>query len=154
MSDGKDQEALYEHEIRLRFAFIDGDRVVFYKAGDGDGSGYFDSGATYLLRITKVDDAQPHDEKTDRTTVKRTKKNPSNIAALLCLNTDFQKWASEMYREEGRGVMEPTEATARQFILSTCNIGSRSQLDTDPSALMDFQTRIELPYYRWLGQRG
>lgn len=64
------------------------------------------------------------------------------MACVFCKEPDFQRWA---------GVA--TEQAAKSFILKTCSITSRNQLDTDVLAGATFHQQIRQPYMAWRDRR-
>lgn len=64
------------------------------------------------------------------------------MACVFCKEPLFQQWA---------GVS--TEQAAKTFILKTCGIASRNELDTDVIAGALFHQEIRRPYLVWRESR-
>ncbi|KRC36251.1 hypothetical protein [Acidovorax sp. Root219] len=72
-------------------------------------------------------------------------------AVHWCRDAGFQAWLA---MRSGCAPEQMTEDRARQFILTTCRVGSRKDLDTDPLARQLFNDRIRAPYHRHVLARG
>lgn len=131
----------------LRLAFIDPDRVTFYLHPD-DPEMELTPGKRYACVLIEIQDNENlTDAPEDRRAGKKVVRSPSNIAALMCQEDGFQRWATEEMRKLGRDA-PMSEETARQYILWMCEIDSRADLDINPTALQAFHARVELPYRR------
>jgi hypothetical protein len=74
------------------------------------------------------------------------------MACAFCRYADFLVYLQAIDPQH-----EPwTEAGAKQFILSACDISSRADLDRDGEAAQRFHERVRLPYLAWKAgdQRG
>ena len=69
------------------------------------------------------------------------------LACQFCQSPDFQDWVSSFEYEC------INEELAKHFILTTCGIDSRKELDTDKQAEATFHSEIRLPYMKWLGKQ-
>lgn len=69
----------------------------------------------------------------------------SQMAAALGKSPQFLEWADE----ECWDFSVEDEASARRFVLSQCNIQSRSELDTNSEAEQLFRSRILEPFQQW-----
>lgn len=136
----------------LRLAFIDEDRITFHKDPNDDIP--LTLGRRYAVAIVEIDDDETlAPDLPERQTSRRVTRNPSNVAAILCKEAEFQSWASGQLVSEGRGRLPANEDTARELIRRRCNITTRADLDINPAALDLFHTKIELPYYQHLRDR-
>lgn len=63
------------------------------------------------------------------------------LACQWCANEDFWTFA-DVFNEE----------SAKQFILSACEIASRKELDTSPKAAANFERLIRKPFMRYQTQ--
>jgi hypothetical protein len=59
-------------------------------------------------------------------------------ACDLCKDKQFQSWSKSVNEED-----------AKQFILSTCKISSRKELDSNQEAANIFRTLIIIPFKSW-----
>lgn len=132
----------------LRLAFIDVDRVTFHK--DPNDAIELTPGKRYAVAVVEIadDETLAPNAPVERSTVRRSSRNPSNVAAILCKEAPFQRWASDELRAAGRGTLPANEETARELIRRRCGVSSRAQLDLEPAALQKFHLEIELPYYQ------
>lgn len=76
-------------------------------------------------------------------------KTPSQLAFLLCQDSQFWHWVNEHSFAH-----IDSEETARAHILNTCGISSRAKLDTDPSARAAWQVMIYQPYQQYRASLG
>lgn len=130
----------------LRLAFVDMDRVTFHRHPN-EPEMELTPGRRYAAVFVEI--ADDESAATDRTAKVGRQRSPSNIAAILARDEDFQKWARDQFADAGSAHGgEPSEALATRFIKTMCDIDSRAELDTNPEALVAFQTRVEIPYYR------
>jgi hypothetical protein len=88
----------------------------------------------------------------DERPVEPVKRGPLCIEACeYCKDKDFQRWAHE--RADLNGA--PSEANAKDVILSFCGVDSRKQLDASPVAAEKFRALVRAPFMRWQReQRG
>lgn len=77
------------------------------------------------------------------------------MACVFCRDPAFQHWAASLYNAEqefmygsAANKLKP-EAAAKAFILTTCQISSRNELDTNPEAAQRFHDHIRKPYLTW-----
>jgi len=137
----------------LRLAHVDVDRVTFYLHPD-DPPFELTPNKRYATVMIEIDDNERLDPKSeDRRAVTKSKRNPSNVAAILCKDPMFQAWASAELKSDGHGTLPPSEESATELIRIRCSVKSRAELDIDPLALVDFQTKVEVPYYRFSRQQ-
>lgn len=73
----------------------------------------------------------------------------AKLAARWCLDTGFLEWLDTAHPHEAD---EPhDEKSARAFMLLTCHIDSRAELDNNPEAAEAFHELIRKPYLRYQG---
>ncbi len=65
------------------------------------------------------------------------------MACTFCADPDFHAWVDKFYSDC------KTDAEAKAFILHTCGIDSRKQLDTNKIAATRFHTIIREPFLAW-----
>lgn len=76
-------------------------------------------------------------------------------AAGYCRNEQFQHWVIMEGYDEDRLKTDPVihalsdEELAKQFILDTCGVSSRKELDTVPEAGLSFVNLIRIPFIHW-----
>lgn len=71
------------------------------------------------------------------------------MACTFCAMRDFRDWASNW---ASNPVLVESEEDAKSFILETCGVTSRKELDTDKMAAIRFHTVIREPFLRWKQQ--
>lgn len=131
----------------LRLVAIDTDRVVFHRDPNDEMS--LTIGQRYAVAIVELDDHENlAPEKPERQAVKRTVRQPSNVAAILAKNQGFQRFAAMTLKHRGEAFLPANEETATEFIRRTCSVSSRAELDGNMGALQSFH-EIELEFYRW-----
>lgn len=67
------------------------------------------------------------------------------MACVFCRDTAFQQWAFDNHAK----VAFVHEVEAKRFILTACQVTSRNELDTTPSAAELFHTMVRLPFLAW-----
>ena len=72
-------------------------------------------------------------------------------AVQWCRDAGFQAWVAA---RSGCSPEHMTEERTRHFILATCKVGSRKDLDTNPTARQLFNERIRAPYHQHVVARG
>ena len=82
------------------------------------------------------------------------------MACVFCRDPAFQLFAGTLHRAEQEflygyqaSVKGTPEQIAKAFILTTCQITSRNELDTNPEAAKRFHDHIRLPYLAWREQQ-
>lgn len=76
------------------------------------------------------------------------------MACVFCKEPLFQQWV-KLKRDVlqlpcfGKGAPPPDEELAKEYILQTCGIISRNELDRYPTAAELFHERIRKPYLAW-----
>lgn len=65
------------------------------------------------------------------------------MACVFCKEPEFQRWAAIQ-----AGVIK-CEQGAKSFILKTCGITSRNELDTSQAAAELFHQHIRRPFLEW-----
>lgn len=72
------------------------------------------------------------------------------MACAFCRYQDFWQYLQEIDPQH-----EPwTEGGAKEFILSVCGIGSRSELDRNALAADRFHEMVRLPFLAWCMDRS
>lgn len=73
------------------------------------------------------------------------------MACVFCKEPEFHKWMT--YRRDAMAILASkglsNEDAAKEFILQTCGIISRNELDRYPTAADLFHERIRKPYLAW-----
>lgn len=69
------------------------------------------------------------------------------MACIFCREPMFHRWLQSIQP----GAVN--EDIAKQFILITCQVKSRNDLDRDPDASERFHNLIRLPYLAWKAQQ-
>jgi hypothetical protein len=67
------------------------------------------------------------------------------MACAFCRYPDFLAYLQEIDPKHQRW----TEGGAKEFILATCQISSRSELDRDERAALRFHELVRAPYLAW-----
>lgn len=67
----------------------------------------------------------------------------------LCANPAFKRYIQHALRAVDR----PTEGQCKEFICTTCSVGSRKELDTDEGARDLFIAHIRKPFQRWTAEQ-
>jgi hypothetical protein len=67
----------------------------------------------------------------------------AKLAGMWCQRQDFQEWCGQSNADQ-----------AREFILDTCGIDSRVELDHNPKAAEKFHEEIRLQFADWLKETG
>jgi hypothetical protein len=67
----------------------------------------------------------------------------AKLAGMWCQSADFQAWCGQ-----------ESAAGARAFILDTCGIDSRAELDHNQAAATRFHEDIRIQYADWLKETG
>ena len=77
------------------------------------------------------------------------------MACVFCRDPVFQLWATRMMPPPSRqdGSID-RERDAKTFILNTCHIASRNDLDTNPGAAWLFHEKIRLPFLEFKNNTG
>jgi hypothetical protein len=88
-------------------------------------------GARYQTVMVRIDENEQPYKRKDKP------KTTSNLAAIICKESDFQK-----YLVECGLAWDMSEKAADAFIKETCCVSSKSQLDTDKEAEETFQQII------------
>lgn len=70
------------------------------------------------------------------------------MACAFCADPRFFDWVDERFMPAGE-FMERTETEAKQFILETCGIESRKELDVNKDAAARFHQEIRMPFMTW-----
>ena len=70
------------------------------------------------------------------------------MACTFCADPRFFDWVDDRFMPAGE-FMVRTEAEAKQFILETCDIGSRKELDSSAPAASLFHNEIRKPFMAW-----
>lgn len=65
------------------------------------------------------------------------------IACLFCRNPNFRTWAAN------KSGLVLSEGEAKQFILDTCGVKSRNELDTNEAAGKLFHEKVRAPFLAW-----
>lgn len=114
------------------------------------------AGKRYILMLVEVaDDEKPVDQHKAQQ-AERVKGGPrSKRAARLCLEVDFASFvsASSPTFRKAHAHLSDTEF-CRQYILETCRIDSRAQLDHNDRAAHLFEKSVIGPYMQWLVDTG
>ncbi len=72
------------------------------------------------------------------------------MACVFCRDKAFHKWA-----QDGVPYTVPMgEEMAKAFILNTCRVGSRNDLDKNPVAAQLFHEKIRKPFLEWKEAQG
>lgn len=75
----------------------------------------------------------------------RPRNGPFCIEAIdMCRNPMFQRFVNQ---QEG---VDASEAGAKDFILHTCEIESRKELDTNEEAKLAFVSLVRVPFMQWM----
>lgn len=91
------------------------------------------AGQRFMAVLVQIDDdEQPVEQRV----------TSSQQAAILCKSPDFWTWASA--RHVGGWI--DSEASAREFMLSTLGISSRSEIDRNPEVADKFRRYIVVPF--------
>lgn len=69
------------------------------------------------------------------------------MACAFCRNPDFLNYLREIDPKNEQW----TEAGAKEFVLTICQISSRSQLDREPQAARRFHELVRQPFLNWKG---
>lgn len=70
------------------------------------------------------------------------------MACVFCRDKQFHRWVEEniaLSLADG----QIGEDSAKQYILGTCGIESRNQLDTNETAAQRFHEKIRVPFTTW-----
>jgi hypothetical protein len=94
-------------------------------------------GARYQIVMVRVDE-------NEKPYKRQQKKTLSNVAAILCKDTDFQK-----YLVESGLAWDTSEKSADSFIKEVCGIDSKTQLDVDYSEAVDTFNNIVGEFNEW-----
>ena len=70
------------------------------------------------------------------------------MACTFCRDPLFWRWL-EALAERGGVSAKFDEESAKAFILSVCQVGSRNELDTNEAAARDFHRMVREPYVAW-----
>lgn len=132
---------------------IEKDRVVFYTHPD-DPAINIDIGSRVACAMVQIADDEGKAVAEERSAARKKPRSPSNMAAMLCKEPEFQVWAAARYASDGYGSLPPGEDTARRYIVMVCDIASRSELDSMEAAYVKFQMLVELPYYKHMHQKS
>lgn len=125
----------------LIFEYRSGDKVTF-PIPEGV---LLSPGQRYKISVHTID------ERDERSTSVRPDEEPSKVAARLVSSGEFQDWAKQRMREMGRGNLPKGIVSATEFIKIWCDVTSLEALDVNDAALVTFERRIEIPFYRHIG---
>ncbi len=79
---------------------------------------------------------------------KPVEKTPSQMAWLLCYDPDFWLWANDQSFETVN-----SDVTARDFILKTCLVQSRGEIDSVGHAKLLWDSLVYDPFCAWRKER-
>lgn len=75
------------------------------------------------------------------------------MACTFCRDKQFHAWMEAMARVAGLSASTPAaafdEQSAKVFILASCGIESRNDLDTNAEAAARFHAQVRLPFVTW-----
>lgn len=80
--------------------------------------------------------------------IKRPTRELCVMACCFCKSKDFQAWLSSL------AGAQINETGAKRFILNTCRITSRNELDTNPEAAKRFHDLVRTPFLAWKEAQG
>lgn len=103
-------------------------------------------GARYQIVMVRLDDNDQPMQRPQRTQVRN--HTLSNKAAILCKDTNFQK-----FLVESGLAWDVSERAAASFIKETCSVESRSQLDSNDEAAETFK-QIAKEFDEWKSTNG
>lgn len=130
----------------LRLVAIDGDRIVFHLHPDDEVK--LTIGRRYGVALVEISDTEGSAAlEPERRSSHHSKRSPSNVAAILCKQPAFQRYAVERMRDRGDVNLPRNEVTATEYIRRVCGISTRADLDRRADALEKFHA-IELEFYR------
>jgi hypothetical protein len=66
------------------------------------------------------------------------------MAVMFCQNPQFQEWLLDC-----QGYLARSDEDCKKWILSTCNVTSRKDLDIDPVARSLFHRLVREPFLAW-----
>lgn len=103
-------------------------------------------GAPFALARMTQEAANPAVVNQQSTTEQKAPIGPlCRLAVQFCADPMFIRWTAKTLDD----AFGACEETAKQFILETCGIESRKELDTDDRAARIFHNRIRLPFMAW-----
>lgn len=112
-------------------------------------------GKRFMAVLVRIgDDEQPLDPGSDPIQKPRRKDTRGPLcreACDYCELPEFWAWITADCPDYGP---IPDEATARQWVLDTCQIKTRKALDTDSHAAQDFKKYVRIPFMRWQRERA
>lgn len=71
------------------------------------------------------------------------------MACVFCKEPAFQAWVHTQMSGCRNDGCKGSEAEAKAFILKTCDVKSRNDLDRDPAAAERFHELVRKPYLAW-----
>lgn len=74
------------------------------------------------------------------------------MACCFCRDPQFHAWLGRLETERTGETIVFGEESAKAFILASCNVSSRSDLDTNPKAAERFHTLVRKPFLEWKGE--
>ena len=106
---------------------------------------------SFMVALTELDDDekpidQAQRERVEKAQSPRRTQTLSNAAALLCTNTDFQRWIAE--KNPGFAPIRSSEHAA-DWMRHVLDIESRRELDKDPDKARLYHEEIRKPFVAW-----
>lgn len=73
------------------------------------------------------------------------------MACIFCKDPEFHRWIDSLADLGGEpsDAAPATEADAKEFIITLCQVKSRNDLDRDPAAAERFHELVRKPYLFW-----
>jgi hypothetical protein len=103
-------------------------------------------GAPFALARMTQEAANPATVKQSLTVEQKAPVGPlCKLAVQFCADPMFIRWTAKSLDD----AFGACEETAKQFVLETCNIESRKELDTNVQAGAAFHKHIRLPFMAW-----
>lgn len=138
-----------------------GARVVFWLP-DPEQLNYFrgivtkkggKAGQRFMMVLVEIgDDEQPIDQAKAAGLEDAVKGGPlSQHAGRLCKDSDFQRWVAAEGGDKRTFGYAMGEDGARAFIIETCKVDSRKDLDHDRRAAQAYENFVRRPFVQWLG---
>ena len=153
-------EVAYDNEVMLK-GWSDsttGWKVTLWVNTDDEGRHpfmKFIKGSQFALVTVELDDDNGPINQVKRERLTRAearKKYPlAMLAGQLCKNEQFHRWLIE--ERSVVKVMSGQDHLAKKFVVDTCGIESRRELDSNPDAADTFHNSIRKPYLVWLGEQ-
>lgn len=136
---------------RITFWLPDPDQLAYFRAIVTKKGGK--AGQRFMLVLVEIgDDEQPVDKAQEAAFERAVKGGPlSQHAGRLCKDADFQRWAAADGGDKRSFGYAMSEDGARLFIIETCRIKSRTELDHDQRAAQAYETLVRRPFVKWLG---